>query len=76
MLKLVALLSVFYKILERRMYKNIYKYIMENNLLYNKQFGFQSNNSTENAILNLVDDISNAFDRIYTRYIYWHVKSF
>ena len=29
----------------------------------NKQFGFQSNKSTEHAILNLVDDISNAFDR-------------
>ena len=50
-------LSVYSKILELIMYNKIYKYIMEHKLLYNKQFGFQSNNSTEHAILNLVDDI-------------------
>ena len=37
---------------------------MENKLLYNKQFGFQNNNSTEHAILNLVHDISNTFDTL------------
>ena len=36
---------------------------MKHKLLYNKQFGFQSNNSTEHVILNLVGNISNAFDR-------------
>ena len=44
-------------------YNKIYKYITENKLLYNKQFGFQSNKSTEQCSLNLVDDIKNAFDR-------------
>ena len=45
------------------MYNKIYTYIIENKLLYNKQFGFQNNNSTEHAILNFVDDINNAFHR-------------
>ena len=33
-----------------------------NKFLYNKQFCFQSNNSTDRAILQLVDDVSNDFD--------------
>ena len=45
------------------MYNRIYNYLTKHQLLYNKQFGFQSNNSTDHAILHLVEDISNAFDR-------------
>ena len=60
----IYVLSLFSKILERIMYNKIYKYIMEPKLLYNKQFGFQTDNSAEHAILNLVDDISNAFDKV------------
>ena len=45
------------------MYNRIYNYLTKHQLLYNKQFGFHSNNSTDHAILHLVDDISNAFDR-------------
>ena len=32
-------------------------------MLFDKQFGFQLNNSTEHAILQLVNDISNSFER-------------
>ena len=32
-------------------------------MLFDKQFGFQLNNSTEHAILELVNDISNSFER-------------
>ena len=32
-------------------------------MLFDKQFGFQLNNSTEHAILQLVNDISNYFER-------------
>ena len=31
-------------------------------MLFDKQFGFQLNNSTEHAILQLVNDISNSFE--------------
>ena len=34
-----------------------------NNLLFDKQFGFQLNNSAEHAILQLVNDISSSFAR-------------
>ena len=58
----ISVLPVFSKILERILYNRTYEYFNNNKLLYNKQFGFQSNNSTEHAILQLVDDVSNGFD--------------
>ena len=35
----------------------------KNNVLYNKQFGFQKSNSTEHAILQLIDQITNSFEQ-------------
>ena len=40
----ISVLPVFSKILERIMYNRIYNYLTKHQLLYNKQFGFQSNN--------------------------------
>ena len=34
-----------------------------NNIIYDKQFGFRSNHSTEYAILNIVDKIQEAIER-------------
>ena len=45
------------------MYNRIYKHLKSNNLLSDKQFGFQLNNSTEHAILQLVNYISSSFER-------------
>ena len=39
------------------MYNRLYQYLISNNLLYNKQFGFHKANSTEHAIIELVDQI-------------------
>ena len=44
------------------MYNTLYSYLTENNILFNKQFGFQADHSTEHALLELVDQISNAFN--------------
>ena len=44
------------------MYNRLYEYLVKNNILYKKQFGFQRNHSTEHAILQLVEDISNSFN--------------
>ena len=44
------------------MYNRLYKYPTENNILFNKQFGFWAGHSTEHALLELVDQISNTFD--------------
>ena len=44
------------------MYNRLHSYLTENNILFNKQFGFQADHSTEHALLELVDQISNAFN--------------
>ena len=48
----ISVLPTFSKILERIIYNRIYSHITENNMLYNKQFGFRENCSTDLAILN------------------------
>ena len=71
----ISILPVFSKILERVIYNRIYSHVSENNLLYEKQFGFQKNNSTEYAILKesfhdreftvgVFIDLSKAFDTV------------
>ena len=42
----VSVLTVFSKVLEKIMYNRIYKHLKTNNLFFDKQFGFQLNNST------------------------------
>ena len=59
----ISLLPVFSKALERIMSNRIYNHLKNNNLLFDKQFGFQQNNSTKHAILQLVNDISSSFER-------------
>ena len=45
------------------MYKRVYNHLDSNGLLYEKQFGFQRNNSTEHAILQLTRDITSSFEK-------------
>ena len=47
----------FSKVLERIMYNLLYEYFMNNNFLHENQFGFQINNLTDHAILQLTRDI-------------------
>ena len=58
----ISVLSCFSKVLERIMYNRLYSFIVENNVLYNKQFGFQKEHSTEHAILQLTTQILQSFD--------------
>ena len=44
------------------MYNRLYKYLTDNSILYKKQFGFQEGQSTEHAIVQLVDQIKNSFE--------------
>ena len=44
------------------MYNSLYNYLNENEILNDKQFGFRAGHSTEHAILELIDQVSNAFD--------------
>ena len=43
------------------LHNGLYKYFMNNNLLPEKQFGFQINNSNELAILQFTRDIAQNF---------------
>ena len=44
------------------MYNRLHKYLVQNNLLYEKQFGFQASNSTEHAVMQLISKILDAFN--------------
>ena len=59
----MSVLPIFSEILERIMYKRTYQYFKENDMFFPKQFGFQVNNSTHHAILNLTDDILISFKK-------------
>ena len=45
------------------MYNRFYKYLKENNILYEKQFGFPGGYSTNDAIVQLVDKIFGCFEK-------------
>ena len=45
------------------MYNRFFKYLTTNEILYKKQFGFQKGHSTEHAIIQLIDQINNSFEK-------------
>jgi hypothetical protein len=53
----ISLLPSFSKILEKVVYKRLYNYFQEYNLLYSSQYGFRKNFSTELAILEFQNSI-------------------
>ena len=63
----ISVLSCFSKLLVRLMYNRFYKCLLQNNLLYEKQFGFQASNSTEHAVIQLISQILDAFRRFQRR---------
>ena len=49
------------------MYNRLYKYLVENNILYSKQFVFQNGHSTDHAVAQLGEQIIESFeDKKYT----------
>ena len=74
----ISVLLYFSKTLEKIMYNRLYKHLSNNNILYRKQFGFQEKHSTEQAIMQPVDQTHCIFEKkcLYTRYFYWSFKSF
>ena len=59
----ISVLPCFSKILERLMYNRLYKHLSNSKILYPKQFGFQKGHSTDHALLQLVDQIYESFER-------------
>ena len=56
----ISVLPCFSKLLERMMYNRLDKFIVENNIIYPKQFEFQNAHSTEYSILQSVNQITDA----------------
>ena len=61
--RLMSIFPAFSKVLERIMYNRVYNHLHSKGLLYKKQFGFQRDNSTEHAILQLTRDITGSFEK-------------
>ena len=55
--KSMSALSCFSMTFEGLIYSRLYKHLKENNVLYEKQFGFHSGYSTNNAIIQLADKV-------------------
>ena len=58
----ISVLPYFSKILERVMYDLLYKYLTDQKILHQQQFGFRKDHSTEDAIAQLVDQIYESFE--------------
>jgi len=55
----ISLLPTVSKILEKLLHKRVYKFLIKNKILYNSQYGFRPNHSTNNAITELITDVTN-----------------
>ena len=58
----ISLLSVFSKIFEKTVYTRIYTYLVKNNLVFEKQYGFRSNYSTNHALISITERIKDFVD--------------
>ena len=58
----ISLLPIVAKVLERIIFKHLYKHLISNNLITKNQSGFRPGDSCTNQLLSLVQDIHTAFD--------------
>ena len=59
----ISLLPVFSKIFERVIYKRMFHYLTENNMIYKRQFGFRENHSTNHALISITETIKASIDK-------------
>ena len=58
----ISILSPFSKTLERIVYNQLLHFLEKNNILLEHQFGFRKGYSTEQAILEITENLNNAID--------------
>jgi len=58
----ISLLSIFSKLFEKLMANRLTNFLEKNDILFQNQFGFRSNRSTDYAILSIVEKIQSAID--------------
>ena len=59
----ISFLPCFSKMLERIMYKWLYNRLLQNHILYQKQFGYRKSHWTEHAIIQIIDQINSSFKK-------------
>ena len=53
----ISLLPIFSKIFEKIIYSRMYEFLELNRLIYNRQFGFRANHSTNHALISMTESI-------------------
>ena len=67
----VAIAVVISKLFEKIIYDQIYPYFDSNNILSNNQYGFRRLHSTEFAVLEILDRITEALDQGHTPFVFY-----
>jgi hypothetical protein len=63
----ISLLSIFNKIFEKLMYKRLKSFLEKRNILFNSQYAFRENHSTQHSIIDIINEIqSNMAKKLYT----------
>ena len=58
----LAIISSFSKVLEKLVYDQLASFLEKQSILFKFQFGFRKGHSTENAILETIDNFKTALD--------------
>ena len=58
----ISLLPVFSKIFQKIIYSRMYEFLELNKLIYNRQFGFRANHSTNHALISITESIKSFLD--------------
>ena len=58
----ISFISNLSKIIEKIVYKRLYSFLEEKEILYKQQFGFRNKHSTTHALLSITDEIHEACD--------------
>ena len=58
----ISLLHIYSNIFEKAIYSRMYSFLSDNNLLYEKQFGFRANHCTNDALISTIEKIKLQLD--------------
>lgn len=59
----ISLLSNISKIIEKATHRRLYEFLEKSNVIYDLQFGFRKEHSTNHALVNLVSNVNDVLDR-------------
>ena len=59
----ISLLPIFSKLFEKRFYKRLYSFFEKHKLIYEKQFGFRREHSTNQALISPIETIKQHLDQ-------------